>query len=265
MLASTRDPGDRRARVLALHHGPSAVEWKCRLIYEAILSGSPKIDAGNFTVIATADLQHLFQLYDQHFFGGILERSIQEDGASLRFRLSNRMTSAGGTTQRLRPRATRSPRDSYTITVSTFLLYQSFHDPARKINVGGLGCKDRLEALQRIFEHELLHLTEFLAWGASSCARENFQSLSRRIFGHAGVKHELVTPREIASSSFGIRTGDRVEFDFEGTSRSGIVNRITKRATILVEDPNGRLFSNGVKYATFYVPVSLLRKIQAPA
>lgn len=262
---ATQSPysGDRRARVLATRHSPAEVTAKSRVIYDAVLAESKAIVAGNFTVIGVAELRLLFQLYDRHFFDGLLDRSIREDVASLAFRLSNRMTSSGGTTERLRPRSGRSPRDSYTITVSTFLLFQSFSIDGRKVYVGGLECKDRLEALQRIFEHELLHLTEFLAWGESSCARDNFQNLSRHIFAHAGVKHELITPREVAASAFDIRVGDRVAFEFEGVPKAGIVNRITKRATILVKDPKGRLFSDGVTYSTFYVPISLLRKERA--
>jgi len=254
-------PEDRSARVVALHHASDDIISKCKLIYDSIVTSPTAIVSGNFTVIGVADLELLFELYDRLFFDGLLNRSIQEDGATIRFRLSRRMTSSGGTTERLRPRSGHSPRDSYTITVSTFLLFQSFRDSSRKINVGGLECKDRLEALQRIFEHELLHLTEFLTWGASSCSRENFKILSRRIFGHEGVHHQLVTPREIAARTLDIRPGDRVGFDFEGRQRTGIVNRITKRATVLVEDPNGRLFSNGVKYETFYVPLEWLRKV----
>jgi len=40
----------------------------------------------------------------------------------------------------------------------------------------------------------------------------------------------------------------------------GIVNRITRRATVLVENPGGRLFSNGKKYMKDYVPIHVLEK-----
>ena len=261
MSVSSNDPSDRRARVLSLYPSPEEVERRIRSIHDSLLASSTTVVTANFKAISVADLASLFDLYDRHFFEGLLGRSLDEDGARLGYRLSNRMTRSGGTTERLRPRSGPSTRVSYTITVSTFLLFRSFRDPLRRINVAGIECKDRLEALQRIFEHELLHLTEFLAWGDSSCERENFKTLSKRIFGHAGVKHELVTPHETAATSFGIRTGDRVAFEFEGVRRIGIVNRITKRATILVEDAGGRLFSNGVKYATFYVPLVLIRKV----
>jgi hypothetical protein len=38
----------------------------------------------------------------------------------------------------------------------------------------------------------------------------------------------------------------------------GRVNRITKRATVLVEDPDGVKYSNGLRYRTYYVPIACL-------
>ena len=53
----------------------------------------------------------------------------------------------------------------YEITISATLLFNTFQDVDRPVTVGGLVCRDRVEAFQRIFEHELLHLAEFLALG----------------------------------------------------------------------------------------------------
>jgi hypothetical protein len=39
--------------------------------------------------------------------------------------------------------------------------------------------------------------------------------------------------------------------------------RITRRATVLVENPRGEEFTDGRRYLTFYVPLPLLRKDQA--
>ncbi len=36
------------------------------------------------------------------------------------------------------------------------------------------------------------------------------------------------------------------------------MNRITKRATVLVEDPDGMKFSDGLRYRTYYVPIACL-------
>jgi hypothetical protein len=39
------------------------------------------------------------------------------------------------------------------------------------------------------------------------------------------------------------------------------VNRITRRATILVEDSRGERFSDGKRYLKYYVPIHQLRPI----
>jgi hypothetical protein len=264
-----REDGDRPARLAAIRHESAEVAAKAGRIYAAMLDRSRHIRSGNFAAIGVEDLELLFDLYDAEFFGGLLGRMLREDGAGAPgLRLSSRLTRAAGKTTMTRRRV-RSPagpavRVEYEIAVSTLLLFQTFRDVGRPITVGGLVCRDRLEALQRIMEHELLHLAEFLAWGRSSCARANFHTLSRRIFGHEGTTHDLVTPREVAAERHGIRVGDRVRFEHEGRRLSGLVNRITRRATVLVEDPRGRPFSDGRRYATYYVPIPWLRGEDGP-
>jgi hypothetical protein len=260
-------PGpSRQARLAALLYAPEQVRERSRRIYEAMVDESPRVRAGNFAEIGAEDLERLFRLYDAACFRGCLSEMLQEDAAyPMAFRLSRRLTRAAGQTMRLVRRVPRAGRmvdqPEYEIAVSTTLLFNTFRDVDRQVIVGGLVCSDRLEALQRIFEHELLHLAEFLGWGRSSCSAENFHMLSRRIFGHEGVRHDLVTPREQAAATFGVRVGDAVEFDMEGSPLRGRVNRITRRATVLVEHPSGTLFTDGRRYQTFYVPLPLLRKV----
>jgi hypothetical protein len=50
-----------------------------------------------------------------------------------------------------------------------------------------------------------------------------------------------------------------VRFSFEGVQHTGIVNRISKRATVLVEDNRGVRYTNGKRYAKFYVPLQSLK------
>jgi hypothetical protein len=190
---------------------------------------------------------------------------IVEDGAHpIAFRLSRRLVSAAGQTIRevRQSQCDGKPavKVDYEITVSTTLLYHTFQDVDRTVTVGGLVCRDRLEALQRIFEHELLHLAEFLGWGRSNCRADNFHALSQRIFAHEGAFHDLITPREQARAAFDIHVGDHVSFELDGVRHTGRVNRITRRATVLVENPRGKLYSDGKFYLPFYVPLPLLHK-----
>ena len=121
-------------------------------------------------------------------------------------------------------------------------------------------CTDRLSALQRIMEHEMLHLLEFLVWDTSSCSAKRFKSLARGIFGHGASTHDLVTPAERARAKFDLRVGDAVTFDFQGRPLTGVVNRVNRRATVLVESPRGSRYTNGKRYEKFYVPPAMLTK-----
>ncbi|MCI0462413.1 MAG: hypothetical protein L0Z62_36135, partial [Gemmataceae bacterium] len=220
---------------------------------------------GNFTSIGNPDLALLFDLYDAGFFGGKLRQTLQTAGSLLHFRLAARMTRAGGKTTMTRPRrapgqgASQPPH--FEIAISTTLLFQTYQDIERTVRINGFVCADRLQALQRIMEHELVHLIEFLVWQRSRCTADNFQQLARRLFAHTDVTHDLVTQRERAQAKFDIRVGDRVRFEFEGKAHVGVVNRITRRATVLVEDPRGQRYTDGKRYLKFYIPLVMLEKV----
>ena len=230
-----------------------------RQIHAAVLSKSRYIDGPNFTRIHPADLELLFTEYDGKFFDGQIKESLGP--VPLHFRLSTRMTSSGGKT------ACFSDRTDgvkwYEITVSLAILFGCFDgDDYRPITASGIVCRDRLDALQRVMEHELTHLIEMLLWDRSSCAQSRFHSITLRFFGHTENGHQLITPKERAIVKFGITPGMLVRFQYDGVEHQGIVNRINKRATILVEDQNGAPYSDGKHYAKFYVPVQMLEAVE---
>jgi hypothetical protein len=146
----------------------------------------------------------------------------------------------------------------YEIAIAASLLFDSFGNGDRRIAVAGLECDNRLQAPQRIFEHELIHLVEQSCWQKSDCAAIRFQDIAARHFLHRGHTHSLVTRRERAAEA-GIRIGSRVSFIFEGEELNGRVNRITERATVLMQDPDGVQFSDGSRYKTYYVPLVHLK------
>lgn len=229
-------------------------------IYQCLITESRWIEDGDFTSIHCRDLEILFEEYDRLFFDNQLGRAARKNNTPLTFRISKRMTRVGGTTTKYRHRTPRGPQSSYEIAISSTLLFSTFYDVSRPITVTGVECRDRMECLQRIFEHELIHLTEMVLWDDSSCSKERFQSLAFRCFAHTEATHQLITPSERADLKFGIRTGDRVRFHVDGNHYEGFVNRITKRATVLVEDRNSPLYSDGKRYAKYYVPISLLER-----
>ena len=234
---------------------------KQRIIADRVLSRSKVMNSRNFQSVAKHDLELMAYLYDEQFLGGLALPLAESYGLS--FRLSSRMTRAGGKTTRTVYPATagRPSRTHYEIALSTSLLFQSFRGADDNIRVCGYDCRDRLTAMQRIVEHELIHLCEMLVWIQSDCAAGRFQSIAHGMFGHTEHRHELITQQQRAAKDYNIRAGNRVAFRFEGKTIVGVVNRITRRATILVEDSRGERFSDGKRYLKYYVPIHQLRPI----
>ena len=61
------------------------------------------------------------------------------------------------------------------IAVRTTPLFDTFRVDG-DARVGGLLCHNRLEALQRIMEHEMLHLAELLLFRDSNCSATPFKN-----------------------------------------------------------------------------------------
>lgn len=234
---------------------PAQIAERTARIHASVLSQSKWLDGANFTQIHPDDLRTLFAQYDAAFFGGRVKRAL--GNTPLRFALSKRLTSAGGVTVTTTNR--RTGQRSHTIKASLAILFGSFQDDHRPMKACGIVCRDRLDALQRVMEHEIVHLIEQLAWAHSSCSQPRFQSITARFFGHTEHRHNLITPRERALVKFGIRPGMKVRFRIDGKEQTGVVNRISKRATVLVEDARGVRYTNGKHYAKYYVPVQMLQ------
>jgi len=248
-------------QLLAIQNAPDLTKAKTSEIHRTMLRESRDMREANFHAIDTDDLKRLFQLYDDAFFSGWLSREVKaQTQAEMRFRLSSTMTRAGGKTIRTVFRQRNgSRRTQYEIAIATRMLFMNFKDIRRPVTVGGIVCADRLESLQRIMEHEILHLAEMLAWKNSNCSAGRFKMLAKNIFGHTNSRHDLVTSHEIAAVRHAIKIGTRVMFDFEGQQLAGIVNRIHHRATVLVEATDGARYRNGRNYRKYYIPLPMLR------
>ena len=232
---------------------PAKIREIAAEVRREVLARSSHLDAPNFTAIHPDDLALLVKASDRRFLDGGLEKLL--GGWPLSFRLSQRMTRAGGKTTR---RKVRGRRANYEIAISTTLLFDGFAPDDPEVAVAGIPCANRLEALQHIVEHEIVHLAEFLWTGASDCRGEPFQTFARRVFGHRSHRHELIT-RGGRAAAAGIFVGSLVGFEYRGARLVGRVNRITKRATVLVEDPEGDRYSDGKRYDKYYVPLAELR------
>lgn len=248
---------DGRLGEFILRHipGTAEVRKRQRAIYDATLSLSRCMDQPNFTRVGRDDLQRMVMLYDELFFESRLLAQVRREGIT--FGWSSRMTRNAGKTVTHYPNGAKGPR-RFEIILSSTLLFQTFEDVSRPVEVTGMICRNRLEAMQRIVEHELVHLGEMLIWNTSSCSMRRFHSIANRFFGHTRHQHDLMTQSERAASKFQLRPGSRVRFTFEGKVYNGVVNRITRRATVLVEDNQGERFTDGKRYRRYYVPLESL-------
>jgi len=224
--------------LLSKANPPEHIAAQTAAIHQAVLKRSQSIREANFTRIGTDDLEFIFDQYDKRFLNGWMRQHLGAENAGLVFRLSSRMTRSGGRTSKYTSTDGRPPR--YEIAVATLLLFMTFGGVRRPVEVVGLACQDRLDALQRIMEHEIIHLMELLAWGRSSCSAKRFRTLASNFFGHRGSTHNLVTTQEHAATVHGVKPGDEVEFDYEGKREVGRVNRIIGRKVEVV-------FSDGEK------------------
>lgn len=249
-------PSVLRRKLLHSAPGPERIHRWTGEIAHRLLRSSPHAVEPNFTRIHPDDIAFLFAAYDERFLDGMCGRLLGSSGVS--FRLSSRMTRAGGkTTEFRRPDGTTT----FEIAVATSILFDGFREGDPEVTVAGLTCRDRLSALQRIFEHELVHLAEALGWDETHCGRARFQNIARRLFGHQAHTHQLLT-RSHRAAELGVAVGALVSFVHRGRRIEGRVNRITKRATVLVEDPEGGLWSDGRRYVRYYVPLGSLRPVR---
>ena len=241
--------------LLDLTYTHQEIKEKTKEIYNQIHTQSDNIDQGNYTSIAISDLRFLFELYDQIFFNNFFAKNYED---KIFFRLSKRMTKVAGKTQRF------IKTNDFMISLSTTLIFQTFNDITREIKVNGIICSDRLEATMRVFEHEIIHVIEHILFDNSSCSKPFFKRLAHNMFGHTDVTHQLITQMEVAHENFNLHVGDIVSFEYEGNIHEGFVNRVTKRATVMVKDGNGQFKdSNGNRYAKFYIPLQHLTKIDS--
>lgn len=238
---------------------PARLHDQRNIVTQQILQDSEVLKNSDFKRIATQDLQLLFQLIDEEYFQGQCAKSIRDSKTELTFRLSKRMTSCGGTTTMEYAKRESAEIKKFEIAVAITLLFDTFRI-RKSAKVGGVNCRSPLDALTRIMEHEMIHLIELLLWNDSNCSAKRFQQISWRRFGHLESNHQLLTPSDVAKASFGIRAGDQVSFRFDDAEHVGRVNRITKRATVLVQHPKGTMYDDGKRYLKFYVPISQLKK-----
>jgi predicted SprT family Zn-dependent metalloprotease len=242
----------------SVKNSPQEAARKREEVRRALIAQSKNIDSGVINRMADSDLRLLFELYDAVF----LERYFAMNFAgSITFSLSARMSkSAGKTIYPKNLKSLKPDQEKYELRMGIVLFFK-YDQLSRDKKVNGLRTGDSLEAFQLVFEHELCHLIELHFYRESNCKRERFKTIARNLFGHTESYHQLPTSGEIAEEKYNLRVGDRVVFTCETGKVEGVIQRINKRATVMVPDKKGDYRDQqGQRYAKWYVPLPLLKK-----
>ncbi len=246
-------------QLLQLHYTKEDIIKKREKIRQGLISGSVHISGGKITSIAQSDLALLFELYDNFFFGRYFTGNFE---GKITFKLSTRMTRNAGKIFSPKNLKSLSPdMEHYEIRIGVEFFFR-YYELNRDKNVNGIKTKDALEAFQLVFEHELCHLIELHCLKESNCKKPGFAVIALKIFGHTGTYHMLPTAGEIAVEKYGFKVGEWVCFECEDKKMTGFINRINKRATVMVPDKKG-IYENksGERFNKWYVPLTALKRI----
>lgn len=229
---------------------------KRRKISALFIRDSENVKTEKVTTLTAEDLSLLFRLYEDTFLERWFDLNYK---GKIKFSVSRQLTRSAGLTRCPKRISSLRPEDvviEVKIGIDFFLNYGMLEGRSM---VGGIETGNSLEALLLVFEHELCHVIEFIAFGHSSCKGKRFKTLVSNLFGHKESFHRLPTHRQIALDTMGLRLGDWISFTFEGRKLTGIIYGINKRATVMVRDNKGLLADRqGKRYTKYYVPLSLL-------
>ena len=133
--------------------------------------------------MSSKDLHDVFSLYDKLCFDGDIESYVRDANFTLKFRTSGEdtFTTEGICTQKI---------CDYIVTIPTHY----FKNVNGITNVAGHLCKDQLECLLRVMEHELVHLIIFMFCGDPFITDQHgtlFMNIVKDLFGHTDFRHYI--------------------------------------------------------------------------
>ncbi|SHJ15295.1 hypothetical protein SAMN02745751_01857 [Dethiosulfatibacter aminovorans DSM 17477] len=224
-------------------------------IYRRTIERSPRINNGKITSLSPLDLKLIFDLYDEIFFNHWFNKKCS---SRIEFSISKRMTRSAGMVKCSINKRSGEKNFILQIGVNFFFNYDELESEK---NVCGIKTGDSLEGLLLVFEHEICHIIEFISYGKSSCRGKRYKTIARNLFSHVSSYHQLPTYRQIAGTKHGVSVGDCVVFHHRGRQKTGFVNAINKRATVMVRHEEGQYIdSKNNRYVKFYVPLGILEK-----
>lgn len=194
-----------------------------------------------------AKLNEMFRLYDYWFFGGLLAYALNKRNGSVTFEVTPRMTSVAGSCS--------------TLGICTYLIKLSSEQlkkltPQNLYMINGIIPQNRVEGLQLVFEHELLHMILSLFINDISGHNQLFKDIAKMLFGHTDFRHQIGREVQEGAGKYSrgnLNVGDEVSYIASRT------NQPTHGTVIKLNPKRARIRTvEGV----FNVPYSMLTRIK---
>lgn len=204
------------------------------------------------------DLSELKDLYDKYFFANRIQKLLGKTNSTLNFVFSS-YTKTGGSCSK--------KGSDYIIKIPIVLFQNLFQKGEKNLLVNGILCANKLECLQIVFEHELIHLLMFLYYydnkpsygqptDTFNSHGELFRSMTYMYFCHTDHKHSLFNGE--ASDKIkkeDIILGLRIKYQSkDGNEYHGNVSKINPKSAKIVLD-DGEIFC---------VPYTMLERSDKP-
>lgn len=141
------------------------------------------------TSFTSNELVEMFKMYDELIFKGDIKKYITESDFTLHLKTKGEKTF---TTEGI----CITNKCVYTITIPIhhFRHVRGVHNGGGMTNVAGQMCKDQLECLLRVMEHEITHLIIFMFCGdpfATEQHGELFKTTAKNLFHHTDHRHYM--------------------------------------------------------------------------
>jgi hypothetical protein len=134
-------------------------------------------------------LRELFDLYDRHFFDNAFNRYLVPPN-KFEVKFTTHATTTAGF-------CSRTGCDYYISINKSIFTDRLFTGAAQHFHAAnGLVCRTKLDCLQLVMEHEMIHLVQFIWHHQCGNSKQRahgreFKRLAKNIFGHTETKHEL--------------------------------------------------------------------------
>ena len=173
-------------------------------------------------------LDDMFKYYDYYYFGNMIQYALNKTEGQIKFEFSDKMTSTGGT-------CSRTGICIYKIKISRKKLDEINTTNVNDMAVNGIIPRDKVDALQLIFEHELIHAVLSIFVNEISGHGQLFKDIARNLFGHTKTTHTIGTKNKQTAifNKSNLKVGQQIAFMMKKEKIYGNILKLNpKRAKI---------------------------------